>query len=88
MKTSKLKELRKIAGISQEQLARKCDLSIALIRQYEQCRLKIEGAKYQTLLCISNVLGVPFWELFDDQDLAKTAMCNTCCRGCIRRNDN
>lgn len=85
---SKLQEIRKSAGMSQEQLARKCDLSIALIRQYEQSRLRIEGAKYQTLLCISNVLGVPFWELFDDQDLAKDAMCNTCCRGCMRRNDN
>ena len=83
---SRLQELRKAAGLSQEKLARKSDLSVALVRQYEQYVNKIEGAKYQTLLKISNILGVPFWELFDDPELEKAAICNTCCRGCALRN--
>lgn len=83
---SQLQELRKAAGLSQEHLARKCDVSVAVIRKYEQFYNAIEAARIQTLLRISNVLGVPFWELFDDPELAKAAICNTCCRGCALRN--
>ena len=86
MTSSRLKEIRKAAGLSQEQLAKKSDVSVGAIRTYEQFYNAIEGARINTLLSISNILGVPFWELFDDPELEKAAICNTCCRGCALRN--
>ena len=85
MTSSRLKELRKAAGLSQERLARDSDISIQAIQKYEQGQQAIEGARFPTLLRISNALGVPFWELFEDKDIAKAAICNTCCRSCALR---
>ena len=85
MAPSRLKQIRKDAGISQGQLARDSDVSIQTIQKIEQGKQPIEGARFLTLLRISNALGVPFWELFDDQDTAEAAICNTCCRGCALR---
>ena len=85
MTSSRLKDLRKAAALSQEQLARDSDISIQTIQKYEQGLYAIEGARYPTLLRISNALGVPFWELFDDRDAAEAAICNTCCRSCALR---
>lgn len=86
MTSSRLKQLRERSGLTQEQLAKESDISVSTIRQYEQLYNAIEAARIQTLLRISNILGVPFWELFDDPDLEKAAICNTCCRGCALRN--
>ena len=83
--TSRLREIRNTVGLSQEQLARDSEVSIQTIQKIEQGKQAIEGARYPTLLRISNALGVPFWELFDDRDAAEAAICNTCCRSCALR---
>ena len=83
--SSQLQKLRKAAGLSQEQLARDSDISIQTVQKYEQGLYAIEGARYPTLFRISNALGVPFWELFENQEMAKAAICNTCCKGCALR---
>ena len=83
--TSRLREIRNTVGLSQEQLARDSEVSIQTIQKIEQGKQAIEGARYPTLLRISNALGVPFWELFDDRYAAEAAICNTCCRSCALR---
>ena len=74
---TKLQALRKAAGLSQSRLARDSDVSIQTIQKIEQGQQAIEGARFPTLLRISNALGVPFWELFDNRDAAEAAICNT-----------
>ncbi len=73
---SSLKYWREEKNISQEELAKLSDMSVSSIRAYEQGLKHIEEAKFKTLLSIGNVLGVPFWYLFDDSDLSASVAYN------------
>lgn len=73
---SSLKALRMKRNLSQEQLAKLSDMSLGTIRAYEQGQKSIDEAKYKTLLRISSVLDVPFWVLFEDDELSHLAADN------------
>lgn len=71
-----LQKRRVEAGFSQSELARLADMSLDSLRLYEHQTRKIECANIKTLLKISNVLKVPFWDLFDDESLRQLAAYN------------
>lgn len=73
---SRIKEFRMKKNISQEELAFRSDMSLSAISAYEQGKKSIDEAKYKTLLRISSVLDVPFWVLFEDDELSHLAADN------------
>ena len=54
--SSRLKEARKKAGMTQDQLASKCEVATITIRQYESGKRE---PKYETLSKIAAALGIP-----------------------------
>jgi transcriptional regulator with XRE-family HTH domain len=62
----KLQDIRKRAGLSQSELSRSSGVNLRTIQEYENGRRKIDSAHIDTLLNISNVLSVPFYELMED----------------------
>lgn len=69
MSRSILQERRLKAGLTQAELASKANISLDTLRLYEHKTRKIESANIRTLLALSNVLGIPFYCLFDDLSL-------------------
>lgn len=65
---TKIKELRKARGMTQEELAKKTSLSIASIQGYEQKKYK---PKLNTIAKIANALDVLPRDLIDKADLAE-----------------
>jgi transcriptional regulator with XRE-family HTH domain len=51
----RLKELRQQSGLTQEQLARKANLSVSAVRHFEQ---GLKEPTYATLLKLAEALGV------------------------------
>ena len=55
-KKSKLKELRKAAGLTQAELSEKTGLSLSLIKKYEQETKNIHNAQYATIIKLCGFL--------------------------------
>ena len=53
----KLKQIRKLKGLSQSELAEKCNISIKSVQAYEQCTRKLEKANINTIFKICEVLN-------------------------------
>lgn len=66
-----LASIRKKKGLSAQKLAEYCDISVGAIHSYEQKKLPIEGCRISTLLCMAEKLNVPFYDLFDDQEIKR-----------------
>ena len=54
---SKLKQIRKIKGLTQSELAERCNISIKSVQAYEQGTRKLEKANKNTILKICEVLN-------------------------------
>ncbi len=54
-----LKESRKRMGLTQEELARRCEVSLRMIRAYEQGTQNLSRAEASTLMRLSRVLNCP-----------------------------
>lgn len=67
---TKLQDFRVKNEISQFELAKRSEVSIQAIQAYEQMKRPIEGCRISSLLRMSQVLGVYYWELFEDKSLA------------------
>lgn len=65
----KLKELRMLKGLSQEQLAEKSGVTVRMIRAYEQGTKNIHGAKLKTLMMLAQTLDVAVHELLSDEQI-------------------
>ena len=62
----KIKELRKKAGISQQELADRLETTPQNLSQYETGKRQ---PKIETIQKMANALGVDVWELYDDYEL-------------------
>lgn len=63
----KLQDIRKGAGLSQAELSKRSGIKLQTIQGYELGRRPIEGAHIDTLVSIADALGVPFYELMEDE---------------------
>ena len=63
---SKLKLLRTGKKLSQRELAEKSGVSLRTLQHYEIGDRDINGARLETLLKLSDVLEIRFYELLDD----------------------
>lgn len=68
---TKLATIRREKGLSVQKLAEYSDISVGAIHSYEQKKLPIEGCRISSLLSMAEKLNVPFYELFDDEDLKR-----------------
>lgn len=68
---TKLKEIRESRNITRSELAEKSDITYRTLESYEQGLRKIDGAKIETLLKISNTLDCPIYEFIEDNILAE-----------------
>lgn len=68
---TKLATIRRKKGLSVQKLAEYSDISVGAIHSYEQKKLPIEGCRISSLLSMAEKLNVPFYELFDDEDLKR-----------------
>lgn len=64
-KTSKIKARREMMGISQAELAKRADISVRTLQQYEQKRKNINNAAAITLVNICNVLHCDVRDLME-----------------------
>lgn len=54
---NKLKQIRKLKGLSQNELAKRCNISVKSIQAYEQGTRKLEKANKNTIFKICEVLN-------------------------------
>ena len=69
--TSEMIEHLKEKNIKFEQMSEKSDITYRTLESYEQGLRKIDGAKIETLLKISNTLDCPIYEFIEDNILAE-----------------
>ena len=62
---SNLKFIRKLRGLSQSELAKKCNISVRSIQAYEQGIRKLENANRNTILKICEVLNCELKHILD-----------------------
>lgn len=60
-----LQRLRKLAGLSQSQLAEASGIPVRTLQQYEQCQKDINKAKGEYIVSLSRVLGCEAGELME-----------------------
>ena len=60
-----LKRLRKRAGITQGELARRSGVSVRTIQQYEQRRKDVNKAQLETVLALAQALGCALEQLYE-----------------------
>lgn len=53
----KLKQIRKLKGLSQNELAKRCNISVKSVQAYEQGVRKLEKANKNTIIKICEVLN-------------------------------
>ena len=63
----KLQELRKQTNLTQSELAMQSGVNLRTIQEYENGRRKVDGAHIDTLVGLGDALGVPFYELMEDE---------------------
>ena len=62
---STLKEIRKLCGMTQRELAEKAGLNIRLIQKYESGECKVGNMASNTASCIAESLGITIEELIN-----------------------
>lgn len=63
----KLKQIRKIKGLTQKQLAEQCNISVKSIQAYEQGTRKLEKANKNTILKICEVLNCKIGDIIESE---------------------
>lgn len=66
----KLQLLRKKLSLSQSDLSRISGVNLRTIQEYEVGRRLIDGARVDTLVNLSDALGVPFYEILESKALS------------------
>ena len=66
-----LKYYRKLAGLSQGELAEQADISVRTLQDYEQGRKPLEGARAITVLTLSRLVGCTVEDLIDKEILGE-----------------
>jgi Uncharacterized protein conserved in bacteria len=73
-----IKEKREQLGLTQQEVAEKCGISLSSYQKYENGINKIENAKYSVVLALAGILGVYSQELLSDEykygDIEKRAL--------------
>ena len=72
----KLQEVRKRVGLSQSELAKQSGIKLQTIQGYELGRRQIDGARADTLISLADALGVPFYSLLENAELAEKIKAN------------
>ena len=67
--TSKLKKIRVMKGLTQEQLADLSDVNIKSIAAYEQQPEKLSNASVSTTLKLANSLGVDILDIINQETI-------------------
>ena len=67
-KNEGLQRLRKEAGLSQSQLAKKAGIRVQVLQQYEQGVRDLNGAKLATLLQLCNALECRLADIVTDEE--------------------
>ena len=65
---SKLQEIRKANGLTQNELAERISVKPQTIRSYEQGWRNLNKAEFSILLKICNVLGCKLTDILDDKE--------------------
>lgn len=68
---SRLKSIRLEKNFTQQEIAEYCKISIAAVQSYEQNKTKIENCHLETLLKMSEMLDVRFFDLLEDESIRK-----------------
>ena len=63
----KLKQIRKIKGLTQSELADKCNISVKSIQAYEQGTRKLEKANKNTIFKICEVLKCKISDIIESE---------------------
>lgn len=64
---NKLKQIRKIKGLTQNELADKCNISVKSVQAYEQGTRKLEKANRNTIIKICEVLNCKEKDILDNE---------------------
>lgn len=67
----KLQEIRKRVGLSQAELSKRSGIKLQTIQGYELGRRQTDGAHVDSLVSMADALGVPFYEIIEDDALAE-----------------
>ena len=54
---NKIKQIRKMGGLTQKELAKRCNISIKSVQAYEQGTRKLEKANKNTIIKICEILN-------------------------------
>ena len=67
----KLKQIRKMRGLTQKELAEKCNISIKSVQAYEQDTRKLEKANKNTIFKICEVLNCKISDIIESEEMIK-----------------
>lgn len=67
----KLKQIRKMRGLTQKELAEQCNISIKSVQAYEQGTRKLEKANKNTILKICEVLNCKVSDIIESEEIIK-----------------
>lgn len=65
--SSKLQQIRKMRGLTQKELADKCNISVKSIQAYEQGTRKLEKANKNTIFKICEVLNCKISDIIESE---------------------
>lgn len=65
--SSKLQQIRKMRGLTQENLAKYCNISIKSVQAYEQGTRKLEKANKNTIIKICEVLNCKISDIIESE---------------------
>lgn len=68
---TKLQEIRKRRGYSQDELAERSGVKVGTIKRYEIGYRSIDGAGLDTLTALADALGAKLYDLLEDNELAE-----------------
>ena len=64
---NKIKQIRKMRGLTQRQLAEQCNISIKTVQSYEQMTRDIKKANKNTILKICEVLNCKIGDIIESE---------------------
>ena len=68
---NKIKQIRKMRGLTQKELAERCNISIKSVQAYEQGTRKLEKANKNTILKICEVLNCKISDIIESGEIIK-----------------
>lgn len=68
---TKLQEIRKAKGYTQNELADRSGVKLRAVQHYEIGARSIDGAALETLVALAGALGVKVYDLLEDDRLAQ-----------------